>query len=711
MDAHSDLDVLKELHGDLHRKYGMHAAAIERIWRSFDKNQRAACLKAGAAGGVVLEHSLDLSLGNVCNVLPEINLLDITEPESELLLGLLKHRATTTLCEQYFSGVNGGLGDLDFIEQMMRTRGLQHVEAFTDCHTMFFDDENYGESYEILSNQAEILSHITPAIQARQIIPQSTAELVLQRQTMLLQHLNIIVEDILDEGSQSREQKERPRKSGKAASSALSQLTFRAVPERPALSDLSASAQDQRADLEDYLGLLSSEPSVLAHAVNTWFFSQPELVADEKGRVFPAHTDKYISACFFEAIHSAIQGAAIWNYIGRLLELLSSSTLDKAYRAIVLQELSNTCHLEYRRAQSIFKRNVQTASGSKWFKRVSNMYDDVGNARVTMRGNPDLTRNNPQLEYMLRLCQPETNASRAIDWMKKLSDLHRAHPLEREKIVEREFDSLHDLAVVIGFTMDLSGVVSMPPFSRKSKLGFVSKQQELETELNQLKKPVDLRDFVVPIDNLLEPGIAATALRVLDEFVVEKAGTKMGLLYQDLVEDCLSNLQEHHQKLKTGLKDEGEIDSFPPPVAALQLGEQRVEQRKQKEKTRPPHSSAYEFSPVEGMPGTEIPTQSTQTFNVSFSTAEVFRTLFTKSVSRGSINWSAFEAAMSELGFSVIPKFGSVYTFSPPDTMAVKKSFTAHRPHQSKIEGRVIFIFAQRLRRVYGWGESTFEVS
>jgi hypothetical protein len=70
---------------------------------------------------------------------------------------------------------------------------------------------------------------------------------------------------------------------------------------------------------------------------------------------------------------------------------------------------------------------------------------------------------------MLRLCHPETNASKAIDWMKKLSDLHRAHPLEREKIVEREADSLCDLAVIIGFTLDFSEAVSMPSFSRKNK--------------------------------------------------------------------------------------------------------------------------------------------------------------------------------------------------------------------------------------------------
>jgi hypothetical protein len=249
----------------------------------------------------------------------------------------------------------------------------------------------------------------------------------------------------------------------------------------------------------------------------------------------------------------------------------------------------------------------------------------------------------------------------------------------------------------------------MPSFSRKNKQGFVSRLQELEVELNQLKKQVDLREFVVPIDNLLEPGIAANALRMLDQFVVEKAGTKMVLLYQDLVEDCLSGLQEQHQKLKTRLKDD-EMDSFPHPVAAPQP-EERVERRRQKEKTRPPHSSAYEFAPGEDMPVTQAPSPSPQIFKVSFSTAEVFTTLFTKSMSRGSINWSAFEAAMTDLGFSVIPKFGSVYTFYPPDTMAVKKSFTAHRPHQSKIEGHVTLIFAQRLRRVYGWSEHIFEVA
>ena len=56
-------------------------------------------MKAGAAEGVVLEHSKDEIMGNVYKILPELNIRDITEPGSDYLLDLLKHRATKSLSE------------------------------------------------------------------------------------------------------------------------------------------------------------------------------------------------------------------------------------------------------------------------------------------------------------------------------------------------------------------------------------------------------------------------------------------------------------------------------------------------------------------------------------------------------------------------------------------------------------------------------------
>jgi hypothetical protein len=110
----------------------------------------------------------------------------------------------------------------------------------------------------------------------------------------------------------------------------------------------------------------------------------PELVADEQGRRLPAHTDRYISGAVLEAVHSAVQGAAVWDYICRLLELLEKQVTDDVYYAISMQEIANVCHLEFARAQALFKRQVQTGTGAKFFKRQSGAHDGAGNALVSM---------------------------------------------------------------------------------------------------------------------------------------------------------------------------------------------------------------------------------------------------------------------------------------------------------------------------------------
>lgn len=127
---------------------------------------------------------------------------------------------------------------------MIRRKGLRHVEPFKNCYTSFMDDEKYGQSYEIPSDRAEILASLAPAMRSRLIIPQSTGELILQRQMILLQSLNIIIDDILDEGSQSRNREKPPKKSNKAASASLSKLGIQAPQANLSLPDLVASARD-----------------------------------------------------------------------------------------------------------------------------------------------------------------------------------------------------------------------------------------------------------------------------------------------------------------------------------------------------------------------------------------------------------------------------------------------------------------------------------
>ena len=411
-----------------------------------------------------------------------------------------------------------------------------------------------------------------------------------------------------------------------------------------------------------------------------------------------------------QAVYNAVKAAAIWNYISSLLDLLASPpAADKIYRAIILQEISNVCHLEYNRGQALFKRNVQTATGVKWFKRIANVYDKAGNARVIMNADPEvLTRTDPQLHYMLRLCQPETNVLRAADWMKKLSNLHEAHPSERAKLEEREADSLSDLAIITSFVQDLSRVISMPSLSHKKNQMFVARSQQLDAEMNLLMSMIDLRDFVVPIDNLLEPGVASKSLIFLDHFVVQNAGTKMGFLYQDLIEECFVEIERQSQLVKNRTEQKEPVEVASTPTLVPEPQEKRVEQRKQKEKTRPSHSSVFEIvAPREEEESLEE--EQSIIIKVRASTAEVFSTLFGKAESRGSVSWMAFVSAMTDLGFSVQPKAGSVYTFFPPESMHVSKSLTLHRPHKSEIEGHRAIAYAKRLRKVYGWNEKTFE--
>lgn len=137
-----------------------------------------------------------------------------------------------------------------------------------------------------------------------------------------------------------------------------------------------------------------------------------------------------------------------------------------------------------------------------------------------------------------------------------------------------------------------------------------------------------------------------------------------------------------------------------------------IEERRQKQKTRPPHSSFFE-QPVdkESVGGDSTADKEPEPkIKVSAATADVFSALFDKSQARGSINWDAFQSAFAELDFTVMPRFGSIYTFYPPESMGLKKSFTVHRPHQSRIEGHLITSLAVRLTRAFGWGSDTFEI-
>ncbi|KAF2756201.1 hypothetical protein EJ05DRAFT_518861 [Pseudovirgaria hyperparasitica] len=697
---------VKELHHDLTQRYRIHGARVKELWQQFDSSQRTNVFRAGAANGDVLQHPRDRSLGDAYKMIPELNIQDIST-DASFLLNILEHRATTELTHQYASGPNGQIGDHRHILNAIDKQGLRHAQAraLENCFAMFMVEEKYGSFFNVPSqHRREVLAKISLAIESMVCVPQDVGELILNRQMYTLQTLVILIDDIL-ESSATRNTKSCAKKSSQPATAALEKMALKDRPQKLSVPDLVMAASDQKASLHEYLSLLRNEPVVLTHAVSVSFFARPELVADEKGRRLPAHTDRHISAAVMDAVVGAVADAAIWDYIYELVQLLSSS-VDKVHRAVVLQELSNVCHLEFTRAQSCLKRRLATCSGSKWFKRISNATTH-GNAKITTKTQPEqLTRLDPQLHYLLRLCDQSLTPIQAIEWIQKLDALHRAHPMERESLVEHETDALAQLAVIVAFIRDLSPVFSMPSVSRKKGLLFVSRENALEEELGRLKHELDLGEFAVPIDNLLEPDMARSALKALNAFVIQNAGSRLGSLFQDMLQDSLQDLKNQYEHFKDKM-EKGQTPAVPPVQKPSQA--EVVEQRKVKEKTRPASVSVFDISGPK-IEETAETVPAPKPIKVKPATAELFSTLLDPSIQGASITWIGLQSALSELRFSIKPKFGSVFALYPPEDMNANRSLTVHRQHTSKIEGHKLHIFRKRFQKVFGWTKDTFVV-
>ena len=720
METSASPDTLKQLHLSLQRKYKLHAAKIREIWPTFDRAQRAKAVKAGSGSGQLLKHSKDPSLGNVYKVIPEWNLQDLTEPGSNCLLDLLEHRATKSLHDQYLTGPTGGTGDAQVIFDSIRTRNLRHTESFRYSFTLFISEEQYGQSLAAkdAATYRSAMASLSTSVDAGQCVPRSTGEFILIRQTYFMSLLDQVINDILDLGSTTRDRKKRPEKDAKAAQNALAKLSIDQKPETASVGDLLAASRDYRSYFDDGLAILYNEPAALAHQLNLHVFTQPELVKDEKGRMLVVHTDKHISSIFFEMVHSAIATTARWSYISLLLELLLKSDNEKSFRLELIQHLFDTCHAEFICSQKLLKRYLSGpgSPGEKYFRRVSNAYDN-GIARVNQKMNPNnLPPGNAQLNYLLQLCHPSTNASKAADRIKKLDDIWQSSPTERDSFGEAELDALGNLIIIVSFIQSLSASLKTPPANQAKRKLFVTRAAALDAEMDLLRHQADLSQYASPIDNLLEPGVAKEALESLSKFIVDEAGATPGSLYQDLVDTCIADIQKEYQLkrevLKENIEPVAEVSSFAalPGAAAEPDSKFIIQQRREKEKTRPAHSSFWDVAPQLELPIPIPDSEPSRVFSVKRSTFAVFSTIFSKEEDQGSVSWSSFVSAMTDLQFSVVPVSGSIFTFVPPvgDDFNQRR-LTLHRPHGSRLEGLKLRIFARRLSRVYGWGEASFQ--
>ena len=708
---------VRALHGDLARNFRQDGARFEQLWRCLDRNKRARVFLSTASGTTprVLISPQDTRL-EVHKVIPEMNLQEISEDDR--LLDLMRYRSKSSLWEQYNSGVGDEPGDAPFIEQSMGLNGLHNT--YDNGNTLrywlniFSDDEEYIKriQYPNRMKYEEAQALYSGSATTGTCLPRSTGDLVLRRQHHMLQSLNALFVNIMVVDAAYRRAKAvtappiaTPTGRAEEAMKLFSDLRIAYLPDEISVQDILGSATQQKESYEDIFYLCRKDASVLYYMVSSWHVARPELVPDHTGQSLSVTTDKFISFSFFDMIHDKVASIATWHYICRLLQLIIDQPDDLILKAIVLQELANVCHMEYRRVRRHLRHSLQLGSCQKHFERVPGGLED-GITLVKVKSKPD-TKRDPHTHYLLSLCQ-ENEAAAAMDLVKKIDDLHQTSPATQGGMRQAEFEALSNLATTASFVVDITSVFTLPSKAGKKGQIYKTRLEALTTERNSVKDGMDLSEFVTPMSNLLEKKNAEGAINALDTLVVERTGTKLELLYQDMIEECLVNIHDYHEQQQSKAA-QGKIE-VPPyvPIIETTSPETQIEQRREKNKKRPPQSSVFH--------GPTIPTNDSDgeedipKFRVRQDTSNTLSVLFTRGEARGSIHWTDFESAMADLGFSVIPKFGSVYTFLPPARTGVQKSLTLHRPHQSRVEGVVLLIFASRLRRVYGWEIGSFEV-
>ena len=722
-DAEQSFDeLLRDMHDDLAGRYKKQGAAMEIAWRSLGKRQRRVALFAAASYGYVCKGE-DSPMWTIFNgFMHEVKVVDLVKAGSNAVLEIFKYRATRGLFEQYTGESPDIPGDRAAIEGLRSEWQYFRTGALSDdnASVYFAPNERYGEVVKAKPCDRDADIGDNPRASAGRpayYVPYSIGSLVLVRQSIIHLFLRTLWDQILIASDKMEE--DGATAVNKSARPEVSKLVISPLPHKMSLEGMVATAQDRGDTMEEFVTMMGTEPSILISLIHTSVNSHPGLVPDEYGRPLFIVCDKHISPAVFDSVRGAIKTAAHWQYLAGLLELLdNTASSQKASRAFILQEISNVCNFEFRRAQENFRRALWSRVGKAWFTRGSKDFDQNGDPRVTVKRAPEsLERTDPQLYYALRLCRPRSNTSNAMVWLEKLGDLHQRRPKVRKRIEQDAATEFFEVALILGFSQDLADIVPKPPFSQKQNQVFGNKIQELDNELKRLRDQIDLQDFAAPLSHLDTPGMSEAAMRAVDDFVTQKMGAKMGLLYQRIVQDSLAELQKRCEQLRAEPTPTPtrQTDWLLMPPAESQRVAERVQERRQKPKTRPAYSPVSESFPPRTVHAEviqeEVLPPPSGPLKVTATAGMVFSTLFDKSRSRGTINWSAFESAMADLGFSVIPKLGSAYTFYPPPSMDTNMPFTIHRPHQSRIEGHLILCLASRLKRVYGWNEATFEVS
>lgn len=627
-------------------------------------------------------------LGKLCEVFPGMDLAYLSVSPNTLF-DALKSRATRSLQQQFFTGTMGRAGDrgyiLDRVARQKEKEDLVTDEPADDFYTFFTNGDKYGRSFRIssLSKMGKgVRTEVDAAFRAGLCVPRSVGNLVLKRQISILSSLNALVDGILDAG-----------KGRKAAEmiKALDKLVIGQSEAQPSPSAPSAMAMDHEASLEEHLERLTTEPAVFAHSVNDCYISRPELLPDEKGRMLPATADKYPSWAVFDAVHHAVRSVAIWSYITRLVDHLTSlpdrrcSTRNNDFRLNLVQELAQRLPPRIHPVPIRLPRprpnrqRPQVLPPPLHPPRPSRPLHHLPQDQAPI--TPPLQPPPPPRPPPLRTLH---HPPQALAHIQSLTALHAqtSPPSRTTSLSARESSSLTRLTTI---TTLLTATLPLPPPSHFTHQTFTTPLTALDIELVSWVRPT----FTLPPGGGGTPASPAL-LRSLDVLVSDKTGTALGFLYRDLVEDALASL----------------VERLPPPRRWP-----RVQQRRERERTRPAGETEGVFC-IQQRPRAAAAAAAadlkgeTMRVEVSGATVETMQTLLGKT--GDGLTWTAFCAAMEETGFTREERVGAaVVEFFSPAGMEEegKGGVVVLRPQDGgDMEEWAVRGVGRRLRERFGFG-------
>ncbi|KAA8914689.1 hypothetical protein FN846DRAFT_926280 [Sphaerosporella brunnea] len=696
---------------ELAKRHARDKDAIAATWRAMGPEERESMLLEAVLGGDLPRHANDRPGNFNAFLTPEMNVKNLITGDN--LLDMMWMRATTPIHDAY-------VADINLVREAARKYNFEPVAG--NGVYQFLDEENWGRLLEIATHAPRnVRQNLLDMGKGYAMVTEADGKLVLERQWKIYPYLQILADDIMEHKRKLENPGAGPVKR-KAADKAtvvqsLQQLDLdkkgsdRKEKQKPknktTVQDVRSIASEQYKTIDDHLHLLREEPQYLANiAGQHYFFSAPDVaIPDEHGRPDSAQmmTGAYCNRVIKEAFGDTFEAYGNWKTINTLLSALEEKPVSDSP---ITKELWSLCSRELTRARLLFKRMLQADHKiSTYFVRHGSSVHLK--APLVIRGKKD--RHLELLIGIARMDASDPDPDVAIaEALKEIHQLEEEVPKFRENINDQVGAALGDVAVITALMVKLRSLVAIP---KQPTVVFVKSLQERMSRLKEAWESVERDDYASPVSKLKDPGMAEAYYGILADECVKRLNVRLDRLFDDCIETALCRTIETMETMELqSLNRRCQIpwDPFVDAVGEKKPLPDSSAEKREKIKTRGTPAAEY-LVQQNHLPSKKVNPTATEKIPISSNAAKTLKKLFSPAASQSSsgVPWSAFLAAMTNLGFSTEPLWGSVVRFKKTESEVIN----IHRPHPGdRFEGFSASRLRARLMRRFGWCAESFVV-